>query len=771
MNPNIIDIRVTAKDLASSVLKGVNSSVLSLGGVSKLVGAAIMGVGTALASVGAAATKASGDFEQQAVAFKTMLGSADQAIILLQKLQEFAKKTPFELTDLQQSAKTLLAYNFSATQIIPTLETIGNIAAGVGKDKIPVLIRALGQIKAKGELKGGELLQLTETGLPIAETLAKKVGVSVKTLNEDVSKLHIPFSTVLETIKDIEKQRFAGLMSEQSKTLYGTWSNIVDTVKTMATNLGLSSGLLATMKDGSKFLLDSLDRFSQSDGFAKLVISFRIGIMVIKNVGTAIYNTVNANRTAILSFLKFASVIGISIFAATKVIGVISAVGSGISALSVALVPTIALTIAFGLAIYSLYTYMARVSGQQIDIGKTTNALNAAFKSTGELVDNIGSSMGDMGDATSSTMKEMKKAIDDENKSYTEQLVEIVRNARERLDENKKSLTKEEEMFKKNQLDKIEQYKQETDSIREQNNNRLQDMEESFRKTIIVGSSSYDEDLANYRTQVELVKEQNQKRLEDAQMKQKQESDSEKADYEERTNELRIKIENDQKMLTDNAALIQGLNVKARQDEITELRATHKQRLLDIKKQYASEVSMGAGAFDQVAKVSAQKAAESQKAWNKAFESMPVTIKLQLPTMKEMLIELGRNVVLGILKISQAVATSMANSLFGKVFPKYKEASKKESDKAAELIKLIEFDAKGMTPAYAKGSDSLSSNQIAMVHKGEKIVPADDNPDNPDNAGLGQRGGNGVTIVNNFVNTIVDANALSSRLSFQFRNS
>lgn len=63
-------------------------------------------------------------------------------------MSEFAKATPFELTGLREQSKLLLAYGFSASEIIPTLTSLGNISAGVGVDKLPRLTYALGQVRA-----------------------------------------------------------------------------------------------------------------------------------------------------------------------------------------------------------------------------------------------------------------------------------------------------------------------------------------------------------------------------------------------------------------------------------------------------------------------------------------------------------------------------------------------------------------------------------------------------------------------------------------------
>lgn len=236
------------------------------------------------------------ELEQNTVAFEAMLGSAEKAATLLQTLAKFAKETPFELADLQAYTKQLLAYGFSMDELIPTLTTVGNISAGLGKDSLPILIRALGQIRAKGKLAGQEFLQLTETGLPIADQLAKTLGISVQELTGNIANLDISYEDVLSTIKNIEKNQFKDLMVKQSKTLKGIWSNIKDTFTQTTWQIGTQSGLFDKVKGIAQSILDKftqlmpvivevstnlvkgiiekLKEFSESDIFKSLVNLF-----------------------------------------------------------------------------------------------------------------------------------------------------------------------------------------------------------------------------------------------------------------------------------------------------------------------------------------------------------------------------------------------------------------------------------------------------------------------------------------------------------------
>uniref|UniRef100_UPI002B1DFA00 tape measure protein n=1 Tax=Pseudomonas atacamensis TaxID=2565368 RepID=UPI002B1DFA00 len=80
------------------------------------------------------------------------------------ELTKFAASTPFELKGLETASKQLLAYGFEQKQVLPNLKALGDIAAGVGMDKLPQLILAFGQVKAATRLTGNELRQFTEAG-------------------------------------------------------------------------------------------------------------------------------------------------------------------------------------------------------------------------------------------------------------------------------------------------------------------------------------------------------------------------------------------------------------------------------------------------------------------------------------------------------------------------------------------------------------------------------------------------------------------------------
>lgn len=189
------------------------------------------GVATvAFGAMGVAAIKAAGDMEQTRVAFDTMLGSAERGGAFLKDLYDFAKRTPFTITSVEEAGKKLLAYNIQQQEVLPTLKTLGDLAAGVGTDKFPQLVLAYGQVRAAGKLFGTELRQFTETGIPLITALAEHFGVAEAEIRGMVERGEVGFNDVKVALGTLTEEggKFENLMGKQAETLGGMVSNLQD---------------------------------------------------------------------------------------------------------------------------------------------------------------------------------------------------------------------------------------------------------------------------------------------------------------------------------------------------------------------------------------------------------------------------------------------------------------------------------------------------------------------------------------------------------------
>lgn len=200
------------------------------------------------------------NFEQLDVAFETMLGSAEEADQLIRDMLDFAAKTPFEISEIGNVVKQLLAVGIESENVISTLKSLGDVAAGLS---VPVSRLALnfGQIKTQGKLTGRELRDFAMAGVPLLEVLASQLGKTREEITEMVSKGEINFDAVNEAFKSMSSEggRFANLMIKQASTLGGMWSNFKDLITLTARDF--SKELLPMFKGIVLFLIKIVSLF------------------------------------------------------------------------------------------------------------------------------------------------------------------------------------------------------------------------------------------------------------------------------------------------------------------------------------------------------------------------------------------------------------------------------------------------------------------------------------------------------------------------------
>jgi tape measure domain-containing protein len=220
-------------DAIGKSYEGVISSMKTAGAVGAVAFGGLSLATKQIVEAGAA-------FEQTQIAFETMLGSAETARQVLGDLARFAAKTPFEIRQLEEASKRLLAYGTTAEDLLPTLKMLGDISAGVGMDKLPQLILAFGQVQAATKLTGAELRQFSEAGVPLLGALADELGKTEAEIIEMVSDGAIGFETMKTALAGLsgEGGKFFNLMEKQSTSLSGQWSNLKDQIALTARVIG-----------------------------------------------------------------------------------------------------------------------------------------------------------------------------------------------------------------------------------------------------------------------------------------------------------------------------------------------------------------------------------------------------------------------------------------------------------------------------------------------------------------------------------------------------
>ena len=182
-----------------------------------------------------------GEYQQLEVAFETMLGSKSKADALMGQLIDTAAKTPFEMSEVAEASKMLLAYGMEGSKVNETLIRLGDIAAGLSMP-LKDLAFLYGTTMVQGRLYTQDLNQFLGRGIPLADELAKQFGKNKSEVKKLVEEGKIGFPEVQKAIEALtgEGSKFGGLMDKQSKTIKGQLSNIEDAWEQMMNEIGKS---------------------------------------------------------------------------------------------------------------------------------------------------------------------------------------------------------------------------------------------------------------------------------------------------------------------------------------------------------------------------------------------------------------------------------------------------------------------------------------------------------------------------------------------------
>lgn len=115
------------------------------------------------------------NMESYQAQFAALLQNTEQAQELVAEIQELAKISPLGMEGLAENAVQLLSAGTELTEILPTLEMLGNLSLG-DSTKMDYVVTAYQQIMNTGKLKAQEIYQLINAGVPIIRLLTEYGG-------------------------------------------------------------------------------------------------------------------------------------------------------------------------------------------------------------------------------------------------------------------------------------------------------------------------------------------------------------------------------------------------------------------------------------------------------------------------------------------------------------------------------------------------------------------------------------------------------------------
>lgn len=399
------------------------------------------------------------EMEQYTTSLEVMLGSASKASAMIEKMREFAAKTPLTLENVISGGSLLMSYGVDESNLIDTMTKLGDLASG-NAEKMDRITLAYGQMLAKGKVTGEELMQMTEAGVPLQTALAESIGVTGEEFSKMVSKGEVGIDDLNKAITGLTtgNGKFAGMMEKQSQTMQGMLSTLQDNLSEFMRKMGEGAfgEVKSALQEASDLLAEweedgTLDKWAQGVGvllknliaFLKTAISVGLDFKEVIIAGAVALGTFkvaigmgNVISAAVASIQHFTT----ATKAATAAQATFNAVGAANPYVFIA---SVVLTAIAGIATFIATTNNATQSVEEltqaaselsdeaqksVDKTKTLEEVMAKYESAATKVQSVAEktqTLKDLQEQLNSAYGNTKDAIDLVNGSYEENIKKL----------------------------------------------------------------------------------------------------------------------------------------------------------------------------------------------------------------------------------------------------------------------------------------------------------------------------------------------------------
>lgn len=181
-------------------------------------------------------------------ALKTLVGGAEQANAQMDKLDDFARKSPFSKSVFITAQQQLIGFGMEAGKVVPTLDAMQNAVAAVGgsNQELGDLVFILAQIQAAGKITGQDLLQFGQRGVNAAELIGSQMGKTGAQIKNEISKGTLGATEAVDALVAGMAVKFDGAAAGVKETFSGT----VDRINAASRDIGAALAEPFVSKNG-----------------------------------------------------------------------------------------------------------------------------------------------------------------------------------------------------------------------------------------------------------------------------------------------------------------------------------------------------------------------------------------------------------------------------------------------------------------------------------------------------------------------------------------
>jgi tape measure domain-containing protein len=222
--------------------------------------AATAAVGVLSLGVGKVGLSYNAMSEQSAVAWKTLLGTQEEAQKMLQQISDFTKATPFETEEVDAMAKYMHNAGLEGKALFDELLKVSDVASAfaVPAAEAKEMTRQMSQVRQAGVAYTEDLNILQDRGVPIYKAIADQLGITTGEVKKMAGEGKLTSDIYLQAFDSIAKGA-EGASEAQSKTFNGMISTLKDNLKMISGEL--TRGLFERLKGTFETVMPIIETF------------------------------------------------------------------------------------------------------------------------------------------------------------------------------------------------------------------------------------------------------------------------------------------------------------------------------------------------------------------------------------------------------------------------------------------------------------------------------------------------------------------------------
>lgn len=216
-------------------------------------------------------------------ALRVLTGGAEQANAQMDRLDAFARTSPFAKDVFIRAQQQMLGFGIESQKVIPYLSVINDTVAGIGgsNQTISEISLIMSQISAASKITAVDLMQFAQRGVDAAEIIGSQMGRTGAQIRDDITAGTLDAQEALDALAAGMSERFGGASDAVKDSMTGA----VDRLKAAFRDLSASFMESAVGPEGGGWLVsltnaaaDLLRKLEEIPGPVKNAIGFVSGL-------------------------------------------------------------------------------------------------------------------------------------------------------------------------------------------------------------------------------------------------------------------------------------------------------------------------------------------------------------------------------------------------------------------------------------------------------------------------------------------------------------